>query len=195
MDGQNVRCFWSFVEALPILTRSSRLCRSVQETQVAWCHRSQPAVHLGMILQNHLLLVSFSFSFGLRLRSQVTPMRLLFDVVMAQNIWIFGYTCDQNNLHTGCVCIQIHIQDKILCIYIYIYMICAQMVFLEAGLKFPLSGISIYEFWSTAKHPFVLSEGTSHLGGNKSSHITVRAPTSYFSHMQFNHSLLQLIHP
>ncbi len=32
MDGQNVRCFWSFVEALPILTRSSRLCRLVQET-------------------------------------------------------------------------------------------------------------------------------------------------------------------
>ena len=30
-------------------------------------------------------------------------MRLLFDVVMAQNIWIFGFKSDQNHLHTGCV--------------------------------------------------------------------------------------------
>ena len=57
-------------------------------------------------------------------------MRLLFDVVMVQNIWIFGYKSDQNNLHTGCVYAYIR----------YIYIIFAQLVFLEAGLKFPLSG-------------------------------------------------------
>ena len=48
-------------------------------------------------------------------------MRLLFDVVMAQNIRIFGYKSDQNNLHTGSVYAYITYRFIYNIRYIYIY--------------------------------------------------------------------------
>lgn len=178
MDGQNVRCFWSFVEALPILIRSSRLCRSVQETQVAWWERNlKPKLKLKDTKSRWFwrIIPKWTGISGWE-RWQVTAMRLLFDIVMAQNIRIFGYKSDQNNLHTGCMFMRkSHIDSYTIWynVFIYIYIrnmsyvhhICektvfAQKVFLEAGLKFPLSVNSIYEFAPERSIHFVLSEGT-----------------------------------